>query len=205
MPKSEKREYRAMPLLASSTNRRIESDYYIEGHATTFNQPYVLFECNGIEYKECVDSHAFDECDLSDVIFQYDHEGRVLAAIRNKSLIVEVDSTGLFVAADLSLSDASRSIHNDIETGLIKAMSFGFVVEESSYNEKTHTRTILKVKKVYDVSAVSIPANPSTDISTRNWLDGAIEAERKEFALRAENNIRKRKLLLKMEVEKILC
>lgn len=172
-----------MPLLTptAASSRRFESDYYVEGYATTFDDPYVLYECDGVQYKEVIDRHALDGADLSDVIMQFDHAGRVFARTgKSNTLIVEPQDHGLFVAADLSKTEQARSMHEDIAAGLITKMSWAFTVQEDSYDRETRTRRILKIRKVYDVSAVSFPANPSTDISARSWLDGVIEAEKAE-------------------------
>lgn len=186
-----------MPLLTptAGSSRRFESDYYVEGYATTFDDPYVLYEYDGVQYKEVIDRHALDGADLSDVIMQYDHGGRVFARTgKSNTLIVESQDRGLFMAADLSKTEQARSMHEDIAAGLVTKMSWAFTVQEDSYDRVTHTRRILKIKKVYDVSAVSFPANPSTDISARSWLDGAIEAEKAE-RLAAQAAERKRAII----------
>lgn len=184
MPVVKEREYRALaaPLVAANTNKRIDTDFYVEGYATTFNQPYVLYEFeDGTKYYEVIDRHALDNADMSDVIMQYDHEGRVFARQSNKSLIIEPDDNGLFIAADLGRTDLARGLHQDISAGMINKMSWAFVVLEDSYDRETHTRTILKIKKVYDVSAVSIPANDATNIAARNFARGRYEAEQREL------------------------
>ncbi|MEA4869905.1 MAG: HK97 family phage prohead protease [Christensenella sp.] len=185
MPTKTGREYRAMNLLLPETDKRLDSDFYVCGLATTFNQPYLLYEWDGDKYYEVVDRHAIDGADLSDVIMQYDHGGRVFA--RNKmgggkppTLIVEPQDRGFFVAADLSMSEAAKQMYLEITSGLVHQMSWAFTVIEDSYDRATKTRTILKVGKVYDVSAVSIPANSNTEISARSYLDGVIEAEKRE-------------------------
>ena len=184
MPVVKEREYRALaaPLVAANTNKRIDTDFYVEGYATTFNQPYLLSEYeDGTKYYEVIDRHALDNADMSDVIMQYDHEGRVFARQSNKSLIIEPDDHGLFIAADLGRTDLARGLHQDISAGMINKMSWAFVVLEDSYDRETHTRTILKIKKVYDVSAVSIPANDATNIAARNFARGRYEAEQREL------------------------
>lgn len=182
MPVVKDREYRAMELLLpAAANRRFDTEFYVEGYATTFEQPYVLYEVDGVQYKEVIDRRALDGADLSDVIMQYDHGGRVFARTgRSNTLLVEPDSHGLFVAADLSKTGQARSLHEDISAGLITKMSWAFTVREDSYNRETHTRRILAIRKVFDVSAVSMPANPATEISARSYFDGVIEAERQE-------------------------
>jgi uncharacterized protein len=196
LPKTDKREYRQLTLLQAqaSNEKRIDSDYYIEGYATTFNQPYVLYEVDGLKYYEVVDRHALDGADLSDVILQFDHAGKVFARKSNRTLIVEPDNNGLFVCADLSKSTASKDFYEEISNGLITKMSWGFIVAKDAYDRTTRTRTILKIKKVYDVSGVSIPANPETEIQARSYFDGLIEAERQEM-------LERRKLKLKLMID----
>lgn len=170
MPIKKEREYRALaaPLTAQSATKLIQTEYYVEGYATTFDAPYLLYEFeDGTKIYERIDAHALDGADMSDVIMQYDHEGRVFARQSNKTLILQPDYKGLKVAADLGKTDLARGLYQDIEAGMINKMSWAFSVAEERYDRETHTRTILKIKKVYDVSAVSIPANGDTEISAR--------------------------------------
>lgn len=185
MPIKQEREYRALaaPLSVQQAAKRIDTDYYVEGYATTFDKPYLLYELDGVKFYERIDAHALDGADMSDVIMQYDHEGRVFARQSNKTLILVPDHKGLLVAADLGRTDLARGLYQDIDAGMITKMSWAFTVEEGgdSYDRATHTRTILKIKKVYDVSAVSIPANGDTEISARNFARRSYEAERQEL------------------------
>ena len=191
-----------MPLMIpTASNKRFDTDYYVEGYATTFDDPYVLWEYDGVQYKEVIDRHALDGADLSDVIMQYDHGGRVFARTgKSNTLLIEPQEHGLFMAADLSKTEQARSMHEDIAAGLVTKMSWAFTVQEDSYDRESHTRRILKIKKVYDVSAVSFPANPSTDISARSWLDGVIEAEKAERLAAQAAERRKQKLRVYLEV-----
>lgn len=191
--KPNERQYRSLsvPLIARAAQdgggkeKRIDSDYYVEGYASTFDDTYVLFEdYNGVKYTEVISPYAFRDADMSDVIMQFDHSGKVFARISNGTLIVEPDEHGLFIAADLSRSQAARDLYEEIQSGLITRMSWAFTVAADEYDRDTHTTTITRVKKVFDVSAVSLPADPNTEISARNLLDGEIEQSRKELARR---------------------
>ena len=196
------REYRSMELRAAPQGE--EKSYIVEGYATTFDDSYELFRDGNYIVMEKVDRDAFKDTDMSDVIFQIDHEGRVYARTRNKSLSLEIDEHGLKTRTDLGLTESSRSVYEDIDAGLYDRMSFAFTVNRESYEEEDRddgtvilTRTILGVGKLYDVSAVSFPANPNTDISARSKesIDGEIkrlEAER----LHAIEIQEKRKALL---------
>lgn len=165
--------------------RRFDTDYYVEGYASTFNDPYPIYrDCAGNEYFEVISPDAFGDADMSDVIMQYDHEGRVYARNSNGTLVVEPDEHGLFVAADLSRSQAARELYEEISAGLITRMSWAFIVAADEFDRETRTTTITRVKKVFDVSAVSLPADPNTEISARSLLNGEIELTRKELARR---------------------
>ena len=176
------REYRTMQIQRREAQEGAEKDYKVRGYASTF-EPYCLYSFDGVDYFEQIDARAFDEADMSDVIFLYNHEGMVYARQKNGTLEVSTDEHGLLTVADLSSTQQSRDLFDAIDAGLVDQMSFSFTVREDFYDSKTHTRTILKIDKVYDVSAVSIPANPGTDISAvsaRDYFNGVIEAEKAE-------------------------
>jgi len=199
---SKEREYRSMTLAVREYNKALDN-MIVEGYASTFDEPYRLFGDDEVEVWEKVDRNAFAETDMDDVIMQYDHQGRVFARIRNNTLTVSPDDTGLFIRADLSGTDIGRSLYQEIAGGYTDRMSFGFTVEEDSreiVDDRTTgksivTRTIKKVGKLYDVSAVSLPANPGTSISAR-FLDGAIEEARAE-RLKAQELAEKREQIMK--------
>lgn len=184
MPVKPNREYRMMSLMTPSEQKRLDSAFYAEGYATTFNSPYELYEFEGNKYFEVIDRDALTGADVSDVIMQYDHEGRVRARTSNGTLGIEPDNHGLFVFADLGKTSASRELYEDISSGLVTKMSWAFTVADDVYDKRERIRTIKRIKKVYDVSAVSCPANPGTDISARSYFDGVIEMERQELARR---------------------
>ena len=194
--KPKEREYRNLVTLQPQIHKRIDSEYYVEGYAATWDR-YLLYEFDGVEYYERIDKNAFDDADINDVIMQYDHQGKVLARTSNKTLILDIDDKGLLICADLGKSQAAREMYDEIDNELVTRMSWAFIVAEDSYDRETRTRTILKIKKVYDVSAVSIPANDGTEITARSYVDGVIDIEkqelleqrRKQFVFETENMI----------------
>ena len=185
------REYRKMILEVRETEE--ENDYTVTGYATTFEEPYTLYSIgDGRVVKEQVSRNAFDNADRSDVIMQFDHEGNVFARLSNDTLKLTVDDHGLFVEAYLGGTSNGRNLYEEIKGGYINKMSFGFTVTDDELAEADYgyLRTIKAIGKLYDVSAVSIPANDFTEISARSHCDGVIaeiEAER----LRAEEEARK--------------
>lgn len=195
------REYRDLRLEVEERTENDEPSYIVRGYASTF-EPYVLFEDGGIQYKEVIDPHAFDECDMSDVVFRIDHEGAVYARSSAGTLKVSVDEHGLMDEADLSKTPNARNLFEDIKAGNYPKQSFAFTVREDSYDKETHTRTIKKIKKLFDVSPVSFPANPTTelDIATRDYFNGVIEAERAERLESEKRDRLKAQLELKLKL-----
>lgn len=210
MPMKNNREYRNMML---SIETRAEGDELpekeervVSGYASTFDEPYTLYSDDYLTFREVVDPKAFDNTDMSDVIMQYDHEGRVIARTKNNTLTVTPDEQGLFIKADLNGTELGRELYDEIRGGYTDKMSFGFTIDRT---DETRTdledgkidilRRILSVSKLYDVSAVSIPANDGTSISveTRSEIDGVIEEVRAERLNRAKLELKKR--LLKKE------
>lgn len=182
------REYRRMEIRVKASETD-EEDYKVEGYACTFNEPYELYRWDDYIVNEQVDPHAFDECDMSDVIMQYDHQGRVFARLSNETLSVDPDDHGLHTEAYLGGTEIGKQLFEEIKGGYTNKMSFGFTVAEDKREitndhdsgVTTVLRTITKVRKLYDVSAVSLPANDGTEISARSWSEGVIaelEAER---------------------------
>jgi len=187
MPIAKNREYRAVSHLlmptAAETQKRIDSNFYVEGYATTFER-YLWWESDGVRFYEEIAPDALSGADTSDVIMQYDHTGKVLARLSNATLGIEVDEKGLFMFADLSKSTAAKELYEEISAELITRMSWAFTVEQESYERidaNTRLRRIERIKKVYDVSAVSIPANDGTEISARSFAERSFQAERQEL------------------------
>lgn len=194
----DERQVRALQVFAPAPEaKRIDSNYYAEGYATTY-EPYVLYELEDGPIYERFDRGCFDGCDMSDVIYQLNHQGTVFARQSNGSLIVEPDNVGLFTAVDLSRTSAARNHYEEITAGMITKMSWGFIVGEYHYEPEIRTIVHTKVKKIFDVSGVSIPANNNTEINARSWADGVIDlAARSE----AELDERRRRLRLKIQLQ----
>ena len=182
--------------------KRINSDRYVEGYAAKYDR-YLLWDDGdwGKTY-ERFDPHCFDKTDMSDVILQYDHQGRVFARSTNGTLIVEADDTGLFMAADLDKTELARGLYEDIQAGMITKMSWRFrpgkyyIEREEGSKDKTIVHT--EIPKIYDVSAVSIPANDNTEINARDFVHGVMEEIARS---EAELEERRRKLKLKIQME----
>ena len=196
------REYRSMEL---RINQEEETpSYEVRGYASTFEPYYMMTDSDGTEYFEQIDPHAFDDADLSDVVFRIDHEGAVYARTSAGTVELWTDEHGLGIRADLSKTQKARDLYEDIKVGNYPKMSFAFTVAPSGdeFDWATHTRIIKRIAKVYDVSPVSFPANPTTElsVSTRNYFNGVIEMERAERLEREKREIQKQRIRILSEV-----
>lgn len=197
------REYRSMEMRILNAEEENGKSYYVEGYASTFD-PYVLFNRDGVDYSERIDPAAFDEADLSDVVFRVDHTGAVYA--RSSAGTVEIwhDEHGLGQRTFLGKTQKARELFDDIEAGNYPKMSFAFTVAKGGdeYDKATHTRTIHRIAKVFDVSPVSFPANPGTElsISTRDYFDGVIEMEQAERLEAEKREQQKQRIRILMEM-----
>lgn len=173
----------------------------VEGRAVSFDSPTVLFSCGDVDYYEKIDRNAFSEAKMDDVIFNYNHGGKVMARTRNNTLTLEIREDGLYIRADLSGTEEGRKLYEEIKGGYIDRMSFRFTIKEESYDSEAHMWTVYKVKRLYDVSAVDIPAYDDTSIEARK--NSILEAETRAQEVRereAAAEIRKRKLKLKTKL-----
>lgn len=187
---NEGRSYRTMQAFEAQDTEELT----VEGYATTFNDPYELFSYDNWEgYRvhviEQVAPEAFQNCDMDDVILQFNHEGRVFARTSNDTLQIQTDDHGLHIRANLGGTELGKQLYEEIKGGYTTKMSFGFTVSKDARTEERDednkeikiTRTITGISKLWDVSAVSIPANDGTEISARSYCDGVIAELAEEF------------------------
>ena len=208
MPVKNEREYRRIDAAALETREAEDGDLVVEGYAATFDQPYLLWGDDRYAVYEQIDRNAFAETDMSDVIMQYDHQGRVFARNKNNTLELETDDHGLKIRAHMGGTEIGRQLYEEIKGGYTDKMSFGFTVKtdrrtedrDEQADKTTILRTITAVKKLYDVSAVSLPANDATEISARSLGEGVIaEAEAERLAVE-ERRRKIEQIRLMMEV-----
>lgn len=195
------REYRSMEMRIPQTEEGAEPSFFVEGYASTF-EPYVLLTVDGVDYSERIEPTAFEGADMSDVVFRVDHEGRVYARTSAGSVELWTDEHGLAQRTDLGRTQKAKELYADILAGNYPQMSFAFSVAEDHFDQATHTRVIDRIAKVYDVSPVAFPANPTTElsVSTRDYFNGVIEAEKAERLERERREIQKQKIKLLTEV-----
>ena len=165
----------------------------VEGYAVLFNQPQT-YTWGKETYTEIISRNALAGADMKRVVMRYNHNDTVfaMARVKNGSLQLIEDETGLRVRADLIDTQSNRDLYRMIKDGLIDEMSFAFTVAPSgdvweySDDYMTVKRTINQIETVYDVSAVDNGFYENTSIYARVF-EGADalkkEAEQKKLAL----------------------
>lgn len=156
----------------------------VEGHAAVFGQPYDMYGC----WSETIARGAFDNTDFTDVLFDVNHDLSSIPLARsrnnnaNSTLQLKIDDQGLATRAvlDVESNSDAKALYGSIKRGDISGMSYIFSVRNDEWtglDGDYPSRTITDIAKVFEVSAVSIPASPGTDINARS--QSALESAQK--------------------------
>jgi HK97 family phage prohead protease len=142
----------------------------VHGYATVYDVPYDIAGGPPWGFTETIARGAADKAVArgDDVRFLVNHQGLALARTRSGTLTLESDRTGLYVSATLEEANPDVSgLLSAIRRGDVDQMSFAFRAVEQTWDERFEERTITEVE-LFDVSAVSFPANPATVIAARS-------------------------------------
>ena len=189
--------------------RKKDETMTVSGMPVVFESETLLFKYNNEAYYEVIDRKALDDCDMTDVIFNMNHGGRVYAKTRNNSLKLKKTKDGLEMSAELWEDDERhKELYRDIQRGNLDKMSFAFTVKDDTYikedgpdGERRHVRRITGIDKLYDVSVVDIPAYDATSISARKAFDAESERRAAESMAESRNRADKvRRDLLKAQL-----
>lgn len=176
---------RTVELRNASVNNE-NGEMILEGYAAIYDSPTVVEEYCGIEYKEIIAKNAFDGAIMKDCCLKYNHNdsAMILARTRGGSLELTIDNVGLKFRAKLFNTSCAKDVYTLIKEGGIDKCSFAFRCAEDSYNVDTQVRTILKIKELFDVSVVDIPAYDNTSVEARSFFK--LESEKRQALDRAK-------------------
>jgi uncharacterized protein len=150
----------------------------ITGHASVFDEPYELWG-----FREQVARGAFKKTlKEADVAALWNHDANIVLG-RNKSgtLRLSEDDTGLFYEVDLPDTQAARDLYTLIQRGDVYQSSFAFEIKREEWKQPEEDsrelplRTIKEVR-LFDVSPVTYPASPSTDVDVARAVRSLAEA-----------------------------
>lgn len=148
-------------------------------------------------YDETIASGALDDSDLRDVRFLINHNTDMIPLARsrnnnaNSTMQLSVDNKGMKIRVDLDTENNSdaRNLYSAVERGDLDGMSFMFTVEADSWDDPDSdhpSRTIEKLGKIFEVSAVTFPAYEQTSISARGLSDALESAKESLESVKAE-------------------
>lgn len=147
------------------------------GRPIVYDQPTTIRDAAG-SYIEIIKRGALDGADLSDVRLLYNHDTNKLPLARTpRTMELKTDAAGLTFEATLPETEEARAVHIAVGRGDLSGASFAFTVPEGgdSYDPQTNTRTITKIKKVYEFSICPFPAYPQTSVEARSAQAASLE------------------------------
>lgn len=190
--------------------RQIEDseESVIEGYALKFNKPSDILG-GFVRFREILDSHALDETDMTNVVATFNHDQNQVLGRTGINLDLEVDNIGLKFRVKPTDTQFARDLMTNIKAGVINQCSFAFTIpnekgaeewEDSEEEDVDYQRKIHQIDHLYDVSVVTTPAYPDTEVTVGSRSKGLVEALRKEPAWKQEQ----REMLRKIDKEELL-
>ena len=187
-----------------------EKGKFIEGRAIVFDEATDLGW-----YNEKIDRGALQDTDLKDVRLLVNHNTDMIPLARsrnnneNSTLQLAVDEEGMRIRANLDTENNAdaRSLYSATERGDISGMSFMFTVGADKWDDidTDHpTRTILSLRKVFEVSAVTFPAYEQTSLEARGLADALESAKASLESARAEARAEEAKINAQKQKIRIL-
>lgn len=162
--------------------KREDGKTMVEGHAAVFNE---MSENLG-GFREIIHEGAFDDVLEDDVRALFNHDSNLILGRSPKTLNLSVDSRGLVFKYESPDTTYARDLLVSLERGDVTQSSFGFRISSVDGSEWVEdeetgalTRHIKKISRLFDVSPVTFPAYPQTDVAKRS-LDKWKEEHRKE-------------------------
>lgn len=165
-----------------------ETGKTISGYALKFGEPSK--DLGG--FVEVITPEALKDVDFSNCFLLYDHDySKPLASVKNDTLKIEVDDVGLHFEATLNGTTYAKDVYENVSTGVVDSMSFGFELGLDSFDEDeegTVKRSIKNIKNVPEVSVVTMPAYDSANVQVNKRSYNAFMKQKQE---KGANNMEK--------------
>ena len=188
-----------------------EHGTFITGEPIVFDQEEQLWDPMIGDYRESIDKDALKDTDLKDVRFLVGHNTSMIPLARsrnnneNSTMQMKVGETGMGIRVNLDTENnaEARALYSAVKRGDMSGMSFMFTVDKDAWEDvdtENPKRTIMSIRKVFEVSAVAFPAYSGTSIqaasegealeSVRASLESAREQLKEERAKEADQERR---------------
>jgi Escherichia/Staphylococcus phage prohead protease len=152
-----------------------DGENILEGYSAVFDLASDNLGWGDWEVREFIAPGAFTEAlKKSDCRALFNHDPNfVLGRESAKTLTLVQDERGLKSTIILPDTTVAKDLAVSVERGDIKEQSFAFIVLKDAWEEdrenKKSVRTILEIKELLDISPVTYPAYPDTDIAKRSF------------------------------------
>ena len=160
-------------------------------------------------FREVIHRNAFDDCIADknlDCRMLINHNPDLLLARTPNTLSLSVDDRGLKFNFEVPSTSYGDDLMISLDRGDINQNSFGFIVEEDSWDQAedgTTIRTINKISRLLDCSVVPYPAYPDATVAQRGFMNYRTELEKKETEKEEKDLIKRNILERKLELLKI--
>jgi hypothetical protein len=171
-------EQRFFELEDAFETRVVDENTYIRGYAVKYNE---LSRPIGWGFREKFSPGAFDNVlkndyrnVVNDTVCLFQHNPLYVLGRRSSgTLQIGSDEKGLWYEVKLPKTSAGNTVRELIDRGDLRHSSFAFLVETKGETweetEEGEFRTIEKVRYLKDVSPVTDPAYPQTEVARRSY------------------------------------
>lgn len=183
------KETRTVEIRAAQVEKS-DGKLVITGVPVVFDTPTQINDPLG-SYTEIIHRNALQGVDLTDTRLLYNHDFSKIPLARSpKTMELSVNEKGLQMRAVLPDTEEGRSVYTAVQRGDLTGMSFSFTCDDggSHYDAKTQTRSISKIRKIYECSVVPFPAYQTTSVEARSQMNEAEQAEKAKQAAKIKIN-----------------
>jgi uncharacterized protein len=182
---------RLMQIRAIDEEMMHHNKMIIEGLAICYDEPAILFNIEGLDYKEVIAKGALDKTDTSKTFLKYNHSDAIMAMARTKNgtLHIEQRDDGVYIRAELANTTAGKDLYELIKRGDVDKMSFAFTIKNEVYDSIKRTWTIYEIDTLYDVSAVTLPAYEQTEIFARRYDEAEVKRRKELESLESKRKV----------------
>lgn len=150
--------------LKLGVEKREDGTVKIAGYAAVFNK-----DSEDMGFIERIKPGAFKKAlKKSDVRALFNHDPNLIIGRSGVNLELKEDKKGLWMEVSPIPTDTYRMVAENISAGLVSQQSFGFTVADDEWDKDYRTRTINEIEELFDVSPVTYPAYPDTDVALRS-------------------------------------
>ena len=181
----------------------------IEGYALKFDRQSEIMGSGELSFREHIAPHALDNADMSNVVALFNHDQNQVLGRTGVNLELTVDETGLKYRLTPPDTQLGRDLLENVRQGIISQSSFAFTIapdkdaqkwQKSSERGVKYERTINNIDHLFDVSPVTTPAYPETEVKV-----GARSMEQiKALDQPPEWELKRRKMLYQLNKEDLL-